>query len=210
VGSCWRCSRARSVEVGGAGGPGRFGQNGGVRLLADLDVDAPASSLFPWVEDLDRYPDWFGLVRSAVPEATTGERTTAPPGASTGASTGPSTGEPIGQPAWDVVLVGRLGPLRRLKRLRMARVEHRVDESSGRHRARFARAELDGVDHAAWELAADVAPLPGGARLTMALHYSGRFWAPPLQRLLDHEITLAKPRLAALAQGGGDAVRTGP
>ena len=41
-----------------------------------------------------------------------------------------------------------------------------------------------------------------GARLTMALHYSGRFWAPPLQHLLDHEIALAKPRLAALAQGG--------
>ena len=27
-----------------------------MRLLADLDVDAPPASLFPWVEDLDRYP----------------------------------------------------------------------------------------------------------------------------------------------------------
>ena len=173
-----------------------------MRLLADLDVDAPASSLFPWVEDLDRYPEWFGLVRSAVPEPTTG--------ASNGASNGERTGGSTGGPAWDVVLVGRLGPLRRLKRLRMARVEHRADVSSGWYRARFVRAELDGVEHATWELAADVVPLPGGARLTMSLHYAGRFWAPPLQRLLDHEITLAKPRLAALAQGGGDAVRTGP
>ena len=64
------------------------------------------------------------------------------------------------------------------------------------------RSELDGVDHAAWELAVEVAARPAGARLTMALHYSGRFWAPPLQHLLDHEIALAKPRLAALAQGG--------
>ena len=49
---------------------------------------------------------------------------------------------------------------------------------------------------------ADVSATPRGARLSMALHYSGNLWAPPLQRLLDHEIDLAKPRLAALAQGG--------
>lgn len=188
-----------------------------MRLLADLDVDAPPSALFPWVEDLDRYPQWFGLVRSAVREAPAVTSTVTPtpaptpePAEEASASAEPSGGQPAAGPAWDVVLVGRLGPLRRLKRLRMARVEHLV-EASGRHRARFVRAERDGVDHATWELAADVVPAPGGgARLTMALHYSGRFWAPPLQRLLDHEIALAKPRLAARAQGGGDAVRTGP
>ena len=160
---------------------GGFGHNGGVRLLAALDVDAPPPSLFTWVEDLGRYPDWFGLVRSARREP-----------AATGGSAAP---------AWDVVLVGRLGPLRRLKRLRMARVSHGV-EPSGLHRARFVRFELDGADHAAWELAVEVVARPAGAHLTMSLHYSGRFWAPPLQHLLDHEIALAKPRLAALAQGG--------
>jgi hypothetical protein len=157
-----------------------------VRLLADLDVDAPSSSLFPWVEDLSRYPEWFGLVRSAAREPAPSDE----PGK-------PREPDP---PAWDVVLVGRIGPLRRLKRLRMARVAH-ANEPAGPRRARFVRAELDGADHAAWELTVDVLPRPPGARLTMALHYSGRFWAPPLQHLLDHEIALAKPRLAALAQG---------
>ena len=44
----------------------------------------------------------------------------------------------------------------------------------------------------------------------MALHYSGTFWAPPLQHLLDHEIEPAKPRLTALAQGACRAVRERP
>jgi hypothetical protein len=83
----------------------------------------------------------------------------------------------------------------------MVRVEHRA-EGRGPYRARFVRDERDGARHAAWELVADVSATAGGARLAMALHYSGSLWAPPLQRLLDHEIDLAKPRLAALARGG--------
>jgi hypothetical protein len=174
------------------------GHNGRVRLLADLEVDASPSSLFPWVEDLDRYPAWLGLVRSAAREHTDAGDDAAATGSSTATDAGTDAGGPL---VWDVVLVGRIGPLRRLKRLRMTRVEHRVDDR-GVGRARFVRDERDGARHAVWELVADVSATPRGARLSMALHYSGNLWAPPLQRLLDHEIDLAKPRLAALAQGG--------
>jgi hypothetical protein len=151
----------------------------GVQLRAELDADVPPSALFAWVADLDRYPAWLEMVRSATRE----ER---PEGES--------------QPAWDVVLVGRLGPLRRLKRLRMVRA---AGDSAGR--ARFLRDEHDGKTHARWELTVDVRPRPGGSHLDMTLSYTGSMWGPPLQRLLAAEIEAAKPRLLELARGGVSA-----
>jgi hypothetical protein len=50
--------------------------------------------LFPWIEDLDRYPRWLDIVPRAVPD---------------------------GEGAWIVDLRGRLGPFARSKRLRMTR-----------------------------------------------------------------------------------------
>jgi hypothetical protein len=144
-----------------------------VHLRAELDAPVPPVELFVWVGALERYPDWLEIVRSVDPAAD----------------------DPA---AWDVVLVGRLGPLRRSKRLRMVCLEHQAPT-----RARFARRELDGRDHARWDLAVEVAPTAGGSHLTMDLSYSGNLWGPALHRLISNEIDAAKPRLVALAQGSG-------
>jgi hypothetical protein len=53
--------------------------------------------LFPWVEDLGRYPRWLDIVPRAVPD---------------------------GEGVWIVDLRGRLGPFARSKRLRMERTAH--------------------------------------------------------------------------------------
>jgi hypothetical protein len=143
-----------------------------VHLRAELDAPVPPAELFEWVGTLDRYPAWLDIVRSARPSGDDPE-------------------------AWDVVLVGRLGPLRRSKRLRMARAEHRPPSG-----ARFVRRELDGRAHAHWDLVVEVAPASAGSHLTMDLSYSGSLWGPALHRLNSAEVEAAKPRLVALAQGG--------
>jgi hypothetical protein len=146
-----------------------------VHLRAELAAPVPPADLFAWVGTLDRYPAWLDIVRSATRAVDGG------------------AGE-----AWDVVLVGRLGPLRRSKRLRMVCVEHEPPT-----RSRFARQERDGRDHARWDLVVGVAPVPVGSHLTMDLTYSGSLWGPALHRLISAEIEAAKPRLVALAQGSG-------
>jgi len=135
---------------------------------------APCSpdELFAWVDDLGRYPRWLDIVpRADAVEAQDGD-----PG-----------------PAWSVDLRGRLGPFARSKRLRMVRTVH--DPAS---RVRFERLEHDGRQHAGWVLSADVAPVDGGSRLSMHLHYGGGLGGPLVERLLADEIKRSKPRLLAL------------
>lgn len=85
--------------------------------------------------------------------------------------------EPIDDETWNVTLRARLGPLARSKRLRMRRTH--LDEAS----VRFERDEVDGRDHAAWELEATVAPQDagGGSDVVVHLHYSGALWSTPLE-----------------------------
>jgi hypothetical protein len=61
---------------------------------AALDAPCPPAALFHWVEDLNRYPAWLGIISRA---------------------------EPDGDGVWSVDLRGRVGPLARSKRLRMQR-----------------------------------------------------------------------------------------
>lgn len=139
----------------------------------EATVDAPCTPavLFPWVEDLARYPDWLDIVPRAV---------------AVDAHTDDSG------PAWSVDLRGRLGPFARAKRLRMVRTQL----EPGAH-ARFERAEHDGRQHSSWVLDAQVHETPTGCRLTMGLHYGGRLWMPALDRLLADEINRSRPRLLA-------------
>ena len=90
-------------------------------VVASLEAPCPPSALFPWVDDLERYPEWLDI----VPRAAHAE----------------PHPEDIG-PAWSVDLRGRLGPFARAKRLRMVRTVHEPD----RH-ARFERMEHDGRQH---------------------------------------------------------------
>lgn len=134
-------------------------------------VEAPCSpaALFPWVDDLARYPDWLDIVPRAV--------------------TVDAHADDVG-PAWSVDLRGRLGPFARAKRLRMVRTVHEPD----RH-ARFERVEHDGREHSPWVLDAVIDGAADGSTLTMRLHYGGRLWMPALDRLLADEIARSRPRL---------------
>ncbi len=138
-------------------------------VIATLDTPVSAAALFPWVDDLSRYPRWLDIVPRAEPDGATADA------------------------AWIVDLRGRLGPFARSKRLRMVRTVHERDA-----RAVFERRELDGRSHSPWVLDATVSPHGDGSRLTMQLHYGGALWGPVLERLLGDEIERSKPRLLAL------------
>ena len=139
-------------------------------VTATLDAPCPPEELFPWVDDLARYPEWLDIVPRAVPAA----------------AQAPDVG-----PAWSVDLRGRIGPLSRSKRLRMVRTTH-----DSPRLAVFERRELDGRSHSPWVLRARVEPVTqGGSELTMELHYGGAMWMPMLDRLLADEIERSRGRL---------------
>ena len=145
-----------------------------------LAAPCDPATLFAWVDDLARYPDWLDIVPRAVPVE-------------------PRDGDP--GPAWSVDLRGRLGPFARSKRLRMVRTRHDPP-----HAVRFERREHDGRQHADWILEATVAPADGegaGSVLTMHLHYGGSLVGPVVEKLLADEIRRSKPRLLGLVASPG-------
>lgn len=135
-------------------------------VTADLTTPASPAELFAVVEDLERYPEWLDIVARVRPDA---------------------------DGAWAVDLRGRLGPLAKMKRLRMVRAVHEPPRS-----VRFERSELDDRSHSPWVLSADVEPAEEGSRLTMHLHYGGGLFGPVLERMLRDEIERSKPRLLAV------------
>jgi ribosome-associated toxin RatA of RatAB toxin-antitoxin module len=139
-----------------------------VELTADLDAPCSPDELFAWVDDLDRYPSWLGIVTRAEP-----------------AGDEPHT--------WIVDLRARVGPFARAKRLTMRRVEHQHP-----HLAVFERDERDGKQHGVWVLRAEVSPSDSGSTLAMTLRYDGRWWAAPLQGVLAEEIERSRARLLEL------------
>jgi hypothetical protein len=139
-----------------------------VELVADLEAPVPPAVLFPWVDDLGRYPDWLEIVTRAEPVL-------------------------LGEAVWLVDLRARLGPLARSKRLRMRRTRHAPPSE-----VVFEREEVDGRSHAPWRLTARVRPTDAGSRLEMRLHYGGGLWGPVIERLLTDEIERSRPRLLAL------------
>jgi hypothetical protein len=141
---------------------------------ADLDAPCPADVLFGWIDDLTRYKQWLDLVRRAEPVPA-------------------EEGDP--GPAWSVDLRGSLGPLARVKRLRMVRAEYDVPSV-----VRFERREVDGRHHQSWELGASVSPTADGCHLRMHLHYGGALFGPVLERVLRDEIERSKPRLLELCR----------
>ncbi len=148
-------------------------------LRASLEADCTPETLFEWVGALDTYDRWLEIV----------PRT---------AGAGPIDGDP--GPAWHVTLRGRLGPLARSKRLRMARTEHRPPVGMEPGLAVFERREVDGREHAVWRLTATVDGTPTGSRLVMQLHYGGSLWVPLLDRLLTSEIEASRRRLRELVE----------
>jgi hypothetical protein len=71
-----------------------------MKVTATLDAPCSAATMFSWVEDLARYPEWLTILTEVE-----------------------SDGD-----GWRVELRGKLGPLARSKRLRMERTVHRPNE----------------------------------------------------------------------------------
>ncbi len=143
-------------------------------VRVDIDIPCEPSQIHPFVCDLVQYPQWMGLVHSAVLDPTT---------------TGPT--------AWIVELRGKIGPFARSKRLRMQQV---VTDSP--HHVRFERNEEDGQQHGQWvlevkiaDLSTDIAPR---SSLKMTLHYGGRLFSSVVERALHDEIEMSKKRLLNL------------
>ena len=146
--------------------------HGAVHHRFTADLEAGPGAVFAVVSDLGTYAEWLGIV----------QRVEVDPGSDGG--------------AWFVTLRAKLGPLARSKRLRMIRTV--ADEPTS---ARFERAELDGRDHAAWILSAELAPgrAPTSTRLTMDLSYGGRLWTSALRPILDAQVATATAKLNELA-----------
>ena len=141
-------------------------------MFAELESPVSAGELFTWVDDLDRYPSWLGIVTRTAPAA---------------------AGPDDRGPAWEVDLRARLGPLSRAKRLRMVRTEHVPVQ-----RVRFERHETDGRDHGQWVLTVEISRRGAASHLRMHLHYGGRFWGPVLEHVLADEIDRSRDRLLRL------------
>src|SRR5688572_24330308 len=95
-------------------------------VVASLEAPCAPAALFPWVDDLGRYPEWLDIVPRAAPVE--------------------PHPDDVG-PAWSVDLRARVGPFSRAKRLRMVRTEL-VDLDH----VRFERVEHDGRQHSPWVL----------------------------------------------------------
>jgi hypothetical protein len=139
-------------------------------ITASLEAPCTADQLFELVDDLSTYPQWNGLVHSAV-------------------------AEPGDDPVWDVQLRARLGPLARSKRLRMVRTVRDVQA----HAVTFERDQKDGRNHSPWVLSAAIVEKDGLSTLTMHLHYGGSLWSGgALERVLAEQITSGRERLLQL------------
>jgi hypothetical protein len=139
-------------------------------ITASLEAPCTAAQLFELVDDLSTYPQWNGLVHSAM-------------------------AEPGDDPVWDVELRARLGPLARSKRLRMVRTVRDAENFS----VTFERDQADGRNHSPWVLRAIIVERDGLSTLTMHLHYGGSLWTGgALERVLAEQITSGRERLLQL------------
>lgn len=148
-----------------------------MEIVRQLTAPCDPSTLFGYVDDLDRYPPWMDLVHAV---------------------------ERIGDEAlWDVELQATIGPFARSKRLRMRRTEHVVDElvvferdeSDGRHHSAWTlRADLVPLD----------VPERFVTELTMRLSYEGSLWSGAvLQRVLDDKVAAGSRALLDLVTAAG-------
>lgn len=143
-----------------------------MELDARAEIAVAHARVVAALEDLATYPHWLTIVGAAAP-----------------APAHPDDGD---RPAWWVDLVGRVGPFRRSKRVRMVRTA--LDPEVGT--VRFERVEHDGRTHNAWILTAEAA-VAGAGRTTVHvhLHYGGGRTLPGADLLLRQEAHRAGARL---------------
>jgi len=105
---------------------------------------------------------------------------------------------PESDAVWSVDLRADLGPIRRSKRLRMARVSA-DDEGT----LVFERQELDNRRHASWRLTIEIQPVANGSGVEIILDYDGRVPLGVLEGLVAEEIVAASQRLESIIDERG-------
>lgn len=150
-------------------------------LDAAADLRAPVAAAFGALADLGTYPQWLAIVGRADPVPSHPD-------------------DPPGTAAWSVDLVGRVGPFRRTKTVRMVRMA--VDERpDGGGAVRFERHEHDGRDHNRWVLTGTAAATTTATHVDVHLHYGGGRSLPGADLLLRQEVRGAGARLDAYLAG---------
>jgi len=145
-----------------------------MKQSSSVHLDVDVSDVYPWVNDLSRFPEWMPLVHAAV------------------VADGVSY-------VWVIELRARVGVFARSKRLRMRRTvntESRVvferDENDGKVHAAWVLEVL--VDK-------DSQNTFGGCLVTMNLSYAGKLWtAGLLDKVLASQIDAGKAGLALVVQ----------
>ena len=92
--------------------------------------------------------------------------------------------------AWQVTLRARIGPLSRMKRLRMVRTKDNANSII------FSRQETDGKEHADWVL--DIGLISLGAKestITIEISYRGKLWNGSVDKALQSHIESAQKKL---------------
>lgn len=141
-----------------------------MELDARAEIAAAHDRVVAALEDLATYPHWLAIVGAAAPA---------------------SAHLDDDGPAWWVDLVGRVGPFRRTKRVRMVRMA--LDRREGT--VRFERVELDGRTHNAWVLTGEAAASGDRTTVHVHLHYGGGRTLPGADLLLRQEAHRAGARL---------------
>lgn len=139
---------------------------------SELFVQASPTVVTEVLADLGTYPEWNDLVSSADLVAA-------------------ADGDP--GPAWSTTLRAQVGPFARSKKLRFVRVL--LESDDGRSSVRFVRREVDGREHAAWIMEANVEPAESRSLVTLTLSYEGGLWIPALGGVLHGAIERATERL---------------
>ncbi len=155
-----------------------------MEIVRSLRAPVEPAAIFAHVATLDAYRAWMPLIHDVEPAE-------------------PVIADDGGEnaPAWNVELRAKVGPFARSKRLRMVRTHLVVNEL-----AVFERRELDGRNHSAWVLRAELTPVAEdtdarsvATRLDMTMRYDGALWAGPvLERVLDDQVRQGSDALLGL------------
>jgi carbon monoxide dehydrogenase subunit G len=139
-------------------------------VQSTVELAAATTVVFPFVADLDRYPDWMPLVYVA---------------------------QPVGDSAWMVELRAKVGPFARSKRLRMERTLCVQPESaSSDAKVIFERKEVDGKKHSPWILTVNVRAQGSGSQVDVELEYKGSLWTGGvLEQVLHNNINAGREGL---------------
>ena len=141
-----------------------------MKRTIEIRVNAPVEKVFETLRDLIIFQTLLEFVDSVEPETSESDSELA---------------------AWQVTLRARIGPLSRMKRLRMVRTKNITNSH-----IIFSREETDGKDHADWTLKIGLSSLDAKeSTIALEIAYGGKLWSGSVDKALYSEIESAQKKL---------------